>query len=227
MPAKRVTGACLGIEYLVLGYLDNNVYLVDCGNNACMVVDPSCDADAIMEAVGSRKVEAIMCTHYHSDHTGAAAELRRRTGAPVIASRLDAEYIEHPRKVGTSPVPVHEACTVDVLVDDRDRIDVGEVAFTVFLTPGHSEGSMCWYASPERCTGPYDPQGVPVLLSGDTLFNGCTGRTDFVGGSSYQMARSMATLAQLPDETLVLPGHNGFTTIARERQAAFRKWGIR
>ena len=227
--AAAVQGGFLSVEVLVQGILDNNVYLVDDGA-AVMVVDPCRDALQIMEAVGERPVGAIMLTHFHSDHTGAAAQLRELTGAPVYASVQDAPYVREPRKMGTSPIPLHPPCTVDVAVEDGDVVRVGKTSWKVLVTPGHSLGSMCWFATPQDFDGDpcqcVDPAGAPVLLSGDTLFCGTTGRTDFEGGSDQDMQASMVRLSQLPKNTLVLPGHMGPTTIAREAAGAFARWGV-
>ena len=92
----EVQGLCVDVEYLVMGVLANNVYIVSDGEGT-MVVDPSCSADKILAALGDRKLDAIVLTHSHFDHTGAAAELREATGAPVIASAVDAPLIEEPR----------------------------------------------------------------------------------------------------------------------------------
>lgn len=77
----EISGLCVDVEYLVMGVLANNVYIVSDGEGT-MVVDPSCSADKILAALGDRKLDAIVLTHSHFDHTGAAAELRKATGAP-------------------------------------------------------------------------------------------------------------------------------------------------
>ena len=83
----------MDVAFVVLGAIENNVYFVTDGATT-NVEDPSCKPDVIMEARGGRKLDAIVLTHRHFDHVGAAAELRRRTGATVIASALDADIIE-------------------------------------------------------------------------------------------------------------------------------------
>ena len=83
----EISGLCVDVEYMIMGVLANNVYIVSDGEGT-MVVDPSCSADKILAALGERKLDAIVLTHSHFDHTGAAAELREATGAPVIASAI-------------------------------------------------------------------------------------------------------------------------------------------
>lgn len=148
----------------------------------------------------------------------------RPPGATVIASSVEAPLVENPKKVGTSPLPLPDACPVDYPVDDGDVVQIGNMAWKVLLTPGHSKGGMCWYMVPQFGN---HADGAPVLVSGDTLFAGTTGRTDFEGGSVEDMQASMIRLALLPDETIVLPGHNGLTTIGAERRRTFALWGNR
>lgn len=206
----KVKGTCVPIEFLVLGPIENNVFIVDDGEG-CIVVDPSCFADRILAAIGERRVDAILVTHGHFDHTGAAKELRDATGAPVIASEVD-----KPRITGEGGEPRHRhlvtPCDVDRTVVDGDVVEIGNTVWKVLFTPGHTPGGVCYFMEPRE-----GAEGAPVLLSGDTLFAGTHGRTDFPESNPADMVQSLKRLAELPDETIVLPGHNGFTTIAREK----------
>lgn len=212
----KINSACVTAGFMVMGPLQNNVYFITDGT-ATMVVDPSVDPDAIIEALGGVKLDAIVITHRHGDHTGAAGRLQKRTGATVIASAVDAPFIagEQPDPDGH---PEMDPCPVDQRVSDGDVVTVGGMAWKVMLTPGHTPGSMCLFLDPQFGS---DPDGAPVLVSGDTLFCGSIGRTDFAGGSMSDMRRSLKKLAALPDNAIVLPGHNGLTTIAAERQRVF------
>ncbi|HAM16675.1 MAG TPA: MBL fold metallo-hydrolase [Eggerthellaceae bacterium] len=193
-----------------MGIIENNVYIVG-GGESCFVVDPSCDPQRILDAVGDRMVEAIVITHCHWDHTGAAAALREATGAPVVASAIDAPFI-----TCELPMPDHTVrntpCPVDRMVADGDVLRLASRDWRVIATPGHTAGGVCYFL-PASHAHP----GMPVLLSGDTLFQGTHGRTDFPESDPAAMRESLKRLAELPDDTAVLPGHNGFTTIARER----------
>ena len=212
---RTVKGACVPIEYLVLGMLQNNVYLISDGS-ATIVVDPSCKADDILAAAGG-SVDAIVLTHRHSDHVGAAKELRDKTGATVVASAVDAPIISGERKLPRDDTRF-APCPVDHVVNDGDILKIGDMPWKVILTPGHTEGSMCLFIDPQFGT---DIAAAPVLVSGDTLFCGSIGRTDFAGGDMNAMRRSLKRLAALPDDTVVLPGHNDLTTIGAERKRVF------
>ena len=218
--ANQAKGTCVSVEYLVLGMLENNVYLISNGEST-MVVDPSCKADAILEALGGRKVDAIVLTHRHFDHVGAARALREKTGALVIASAIDAPVISGDEELPRDDRPF-ETCPVDRTVKDGDKVQVGGMTWKVIATPGHTPGSICLFDIPQFGN---HPKGLPVLLSGDTLFAGTIGRTDFKGGSMADMRASLKKLAALPDDTAVLPGHNNLTTIGAERRRVFALYG--
>jgi len=219
MDLHKVKDGCLPIHFMVMGPIENNVYIIS-DDAATIVVDPTCDSDVIigaLEKLGKKKLDAIILTHSHYDHVGAAAKLRRLTGATVIASKVDAPYIERTVKPfrDDNEFP---ACEVDQPVDDGDVVQIGNMAWKVVLTPGHTPGSMCLFLDPQFGVV---KGGAPVLISGDTLFYGGIGRTDFEGGSMPDMRASLKRLAVLPDQTVVLPGHGEQTTIGAERRRVF------
>lgn len=208
----KVEGACVSIEFLVLGMIENNTYLIS-DDKATIVVDPSSRAPQIYEALEGKKLDAIMLTHCHWDHVGAACDLKELTGAPVVSSSIDAGVIELPDE--RSGRRTTTACSVDTRLDDGSIFEVGNMKWRSILTPGHTKGGMCWFLDSNDGS---NPTGSPVLISGDILFNGTHGRTDFIDGDSNEMRASLNKLAKLPNETLVLPGHNDLTTIGAERQ---------
>lgn len=219
MDLHKVKDGCLPIHFMVMGPIENNVYIIS-DDAATIVVDPTCDSDVIigaLEKLGKKKLDAIILTHSHYDHVGAAAKLRRLTGATVIASKVDAPYIERTVKPSRDDNEF-PACEVDQPVDDGDVVQIGNMAWKVVLTPGHTPGSMCLFLDPQFGVV---KSGAPVLISGDTLFYGGIGRTDFEGGSMPDMRASLKRLAVLPDQTVVLPGHGEQTTIGAERRRVF------
>lgn len=140
----------------------------------------------------------ILLTHGHYDHEGAVAALREQTGCKVYMDPADA--------AGSQMLPLSRGL-VDENWPEGDELTIDELTFQVYHTPGHTPGSVCL-----QCGG--------LLFSGDTLFAGSCGRTDLPGGSMAQMQKSLSMLAALPlaDETQVLPGHEAFSTLGRERR---------
>jgi glyoxylase-like metal-dependent hydrolase (beta-lactamase superfamily II) len=174
--------------------VDNNVWLV--GDDAeVLVVDPAHDAASVLEAVGDRRVVAIVCTHGHNDHVNAVREVAAATGAAPSLHPADRVLWDQ-----TQPEPPGGELT------DGQVFVVGDVELTVLHTPGHAPGACCLYAP-----------ALGVLLSGDTLFNGGPGAT----GRSYSdfptILESIRTrLLDLPPGTVVLTGHGDPTTIGTE-----------
>ncbi|MBE6470471.1 MAG: MBL fold metallo-hydrolase [Coriobacteriaceae bacterium] len=207
----KVKDLCVDVMFSILGPIATNVYVIDDGEGV-IVVDPACRPDAIMQMVGDRTVDAIFVTHRHEDHIGALADMRRLTGAKVYAPAIEANVIEAgvESKFGLSAA----ACPVDVRYHDGDVLKVGKTSWKVIHTPGHTEGSSCFYLKAEDAPG----AGLPVLVSGDTLFCSSIGRTDFEGGNMKQMRQSLRRLGQLPDDVVVLPGHNMLTTMKAEKR---------
>lgn len=209
----RVEGACVDIEYTVLGPVQTNTYIVSDGVST-FVVDPAADAKRIAGALGNRTLDAIVVTHHHSDHVGALKDLKELTGAPIYAPAIDVPVIENQ----PDGFPPAESCSVDIAVKDKDTVRIGDMALKAIATPGHTPGSMCYFIDAERTSRIECPN---VLISGDTLFCGSIGRTDFEGGDERAMRASLRRLSQLPDDTLVLPGHNSLTTIGDEQRRVF------
>ena len=120
------------------------------------------------------------------------------------------------RPAQTAAPPWREGLYTEL--QDGAALHYGGRMLRCVLTPGHTPGSMCLFLDPRFGS---DAAGAPLLISGDTLFCGSIGRTDFAGGSMDDMRHSLKKLATLPDNTIVLPGHNDLTTIAAERERTF------
>lgn len=179
--------------------VDNNVWIVG-DDNECLVIDPAHDAEAVAQAVGGRRVVAILLTHGHDDHIRAVQDLAQKVGAQVYLNPADQMLWEQ----------VYPGTTPDGEITDGDTFRIGGVELSAVHTPGHSPGSTCLWAPALGAGG--------VLFSGDTLFQGGPGAT----GRSYSDFPTIVTsirdrLLTLPETTEVLTGHGDTTTIGAER----------
>ena len=196
------------IQRLVLGQLDTNCWIVsDDAAGPAIVIDPADEPDLILEALQGRKASCVVLTHCHFDHLAGAEQVLRATGASLVAHEDDADFVTDAIGTGGALFGFDAvAPPVNRRLRAGNSVTAGAVSFRVLHTPGHTPGGICLL-------------GHGHLFSGDTLFAGSVGRTDFPRGDSRALAMSIATqLATLADETVVHPGHGPETTIGRERQ---------
>ena len=192
------------IEVQQVGDLMTNCYIVwDENTNHAAVIDPGDDGAFLADCLKKKHLtlQYILLTHGHFDHIGGVEELTETCGtAPKI-------YMSH-KDLNLEAV-FHETIALDpnTVTDwaEGDTVTMDSITFRVLETPGHTPGSVCLIAE-------------DVMFSGDTLFQGSCGRTDFPGGSWGQMSASLKRLYELPGNYTVLSGHTGSTTLDRERK---------
>lgn len=200
----------MNIITLPLGALATNCYLASADNGDTAVIDPSCNAERISRELEKNNLtpKMILLTHGHFDHIMAATELKEKYGIPVYIHTLDLPMLKDTARnlfdnfpMGESFLPVENAETVE----DGEKIPLGNTEFTVIHTPGHSMGSCCYLSG-------------DVIFSGDTLFAGSVGRTDFPGSSFTAMTESLKKLNALDGDYRIFPGHGPATTLFAERR---------
>lgn len=189
------------------GSVGTNNYVVSDDNGITCIID--CDGDPTplyhyIEQNGLQ-VTHILLTHGHYDHIGSVNEVAEHYGCKIVGGAQEMPVFTDPalnvsQFVG-KPIIVHP----DILVNEGDVVQVGDMAFNVILTPGHTQGSLCFICG-------------DTIFSGDTLFQGSCGRTDLPTGSWNQIMVSLSKLAALPGDYKVYSGHGPVTTLETERK---------
>ncbi len=188
--------------------------VIDDATRSCVLIDPAFDTGRLLEMVSDQELHLthVINTHNHSDHTAGNAAIVAATGAKICIHRLDAAALGKLFNRGFSRLMGGKGSPApDIMLEDKDTIQVGTVTLTVIHTPGHTPGGICLLAENN-------------LFTGDTLFIGSAGRTDLPGGNRRQLETSIATrICSLPEETIIWPGHDygssPSSTVARERQS--------
>jgi len=207
--AKTGSSPALNVRRLIVGPLQANCFIAaDPETDQAVVIDPGGEPDAILRALADMggKAAYVINTHGHADHVAASKALREALGAPVLIHETDAELLgEAGRQMAFWIGLDFEPLEADRLLREGDLIDFGPARLKVLHTPGHTPGSISLLGSDR-------------VFSGDCLFAGGVGRSDFPGGSEADLFHSIETkLLTLDDDTIVHPGHGPDTTIGRER----------
>ncbi len=191
------------VHTLPLGFLQTNCYIA-ANENRCVIIDPASDAAQVLDFLDEKglQAEAVLLTHGHFDHVGAARPLATELGCSLYLHRSDCAYGEgYGQWFPLSGCALHNA----VFVDEGSCLKLAGMDFSVLYTPGHTQGSVCFRVK-------------DALFAGDTLFAGSIGRTDLAGGDMTQMQESLARLKNLTDDCTVYPGHGPKTTLSREKR---------
>lgn len=197
------------IETFILGPLGTNCYLLH-NERACWVVDPSLGEEPLVEAIraGGWTVERILLTHGHGDHIAGAGPLKELWPEAILTCpRRDAEMLGDPSANMSEAFGLPLTCPPpDEMIHPGDVLTLGDSAWAVLDTSGHTPGGVSYYCSE-----------LGVALTGDALFAGSIGRTDFPGASAGTLLRNIfRSLVPLPGETVVLSGHGPQSTIGEE-----------
>jgi len=198
------------IQTFNVGMLSTNCYVVNFPKTKeAIVIDPGFDAsheaEQIVRYVDERalKVKFIVNTHGHSDHIRGDIVLKRKYGVPICIHAYDVHCLNG---LGENSSPAN------MLLEDEGLLKFGQRTLKVMHTPGHTRGSISLV-------------GEKLVFTGDTLFAGGIGRTDFAGGSNRDMRLSLQKLLCLPDNYGVYPGHGGVSTIGEEKRFnPFLQW---
>ncbi len=199
----------LNIRRIVVGPVETNCYIVNReGFSECMVIDPGDDGERILSLMESEglKAEAVLLTHGHFDHILAVEDICGKMNAKLYAGSGERELLKDVSLNNPVRYPIKPSLEADCYCDDGQSIETAGISSKVIATPGHTSGCVCYYL-----------KEYGVLFSGDTLFLESLGRTDFPTGSSEMILRSVREkLFVLPEEVLVLPGHDSETSIGHE-----------
>ena len=191
--------------------LTNCYILADENSKEAAVIDPGVCTERLLSTLNKNElvVKYLILTHGHYDHIGGIKKLKEMfPDAKVVIGKNDEPYLYDETTLfdGAPSICEFPGIKADVLVSDGDVISVGDISLKVIETPGHTKGGVSYYTD-------------GLLFSGDTLFKGTIGRTDFIGGSFTEIVDSLNKLSNLPDETTVHSGHGFSTTIGREKES--------
>jgi len=200
------------LETFPTGPLQSNCTILgDEESGEAIVVDPGDEADRINRRLITLglKLKEILLTHAHLDHVGAAADLKKLTGAPIFLSEDDLPLLATVREQALwLGMRAPAAAAPDEYLTDGRIVGLARYPARVLATPGHTQGGVCLYF-----------ESLKLVIAADTLFAGSIGRTDLPGGDYSQIIHSIQSrLMVLPDDTKVITGHGPSTTIGIERR---------
>ena len=198
-------------EFTVGPVQENCFFFWSEGSQKAIVVDPGEEEAKILGALDDLglETEAILVTHCHFDHIGAVAPVAKATGAPVYVSEIEKPILaDIMRWVPFSGIGPYESYEADFTLKGGEKLELAGFEIDVLFTPGHSPGHLTYSIPTEQ-----------AIFSGDVLFQSSVGRTDLPGGDWGTLLASIGMLMdELPEETIVYPGHMGITRLGTERR---------
>ena len=196
------------IRKVIVSIAGTNCYIISEGDK-CVIMDPGADAEKIKNFVSAcrLKPEAVLLTHGHFDHIMAVDAIRDYYGIRVYAPSDEKDLLNDCRLNCSYDLATAYETEADVYLKDGECLMIAGIEFKLLHTPGHTEGSSCYYVENEN-----------VLFSGDTLFFRSVGRSDFPTGDGYTLMKSLSKLMKLPEETIVYCGHGPKTEIGSEKR---------
>ncbi len=197
-----------------IGLLESNTYVVyDPATRHGVVVDPGGEVEPVLAAIAEQAltIDAVLNTHGHFDHVAANARLCAHFNVPLGLHPADADLLRSGGGASWFELDLETSPQPGLWLEDGLILTVGSLHLQVMHTPGHTPGSVCLYV-----------KEAEALLTGDTLFAGSVGRTDFPGGSARDLTGSLKKLIRLPGTTRIYPGHGPESTLADE--CRFNPW---
>ncbi len=200
------------IKLMVLPPLGTNCYLVKTGENSGVVIDPADKGRDVVAAASEfgMKIEKILLTHGHFDHTGGVNDIKKLTGAAVFIHKDDECMLSDGNKALAYFCPSKKFVEkeADFTFSDGDEIVQDGVVFKVMHTPGHSAGSVCFLV---------ETDGENYMFAGDTIFKDSIGRSDGYSGDYIVQKATLEKLKALPEDYIILSGHGEATTLEEEK----------
>ena len=201
------------IEQLTVGSFETNCYILRSSEaqKDCLLIDAGLEAEPLIDYLSENHLNplAVILTHGHIDHIAGLVFLQKNwPEIKVYIHKLDVPMLEGKDNLSEFTGQTLSRLKADFLLEDGQVIEIAGIKLKVFHTPGHTPGSICLYSSDDK-----------IVFAGDTIFAGSVGRTDFPGGSSEQLLKSIKEkLLSLPDNTKILPGHGPATSVAIEKK---------
>ena len=201
------------VESPEYGFYENCFLVFRKGATNCVVIDPGFNAAGILEALEAQSLSpvAILCTHGHLDHVFGVVELKKKwPDCPVYIGRLDADKLTDPKGNMSESFGIPFCVpAADRLLDDGDVVEAAGLKFQVWFVPGHSAGHVAYVL---------DANDSELIFSGDVLFSGGIGRSDFYDGNGATLIRSIRErIFSAPESAIVYCGHGPSTTVGREK----------